>query len=93
MFASGYLKRKPTADAQARLRRLVRRLKLPARDVAAWLSILRQIVWKLQQAWKKRAALGIPWLRPTLPGRQRLAGDRQSGRSISTRRETPHPYG
>jgi TrmH family RNA methyltransferase len=49
MFASGYLKRKPTADAQARLRRLVRRLKLPARDVAAWLSILRQIVWKLQR--------------------------------------------
>ncbi len=49
MFASGYLKRKPTADAQARLRRLVRRLKLPARDVAAWLSILRQIVWKLQK--------------------------------------------
>ena len=48
MFASGYLKRKPTADAQARLRRLVRRLKLGARDVPAWLSILRQIVWKLQ---------------------------------------------
>ncbi len=49
MLASGYLKRKPTIDAQARLRRLVRRLNLPARDVAAWLSILRQIVWKVQQ--------------------------------------------
>ena len=49
MFASGYLKRKPTADAQARLRRLVRRLKLSARDVPAWLSILRQIVWKLER--------------------------------------------
>ena len=49
MLASGYLKRKPTADAQARLRRLVRRLNLQARDVAAWLSILRQIVWKVQQ--------------------------------------------
>lgn len=49
MFASGYLKRKPTADAQARLRRLVRRLQLGARDVPAWLSILRQIVWKLQR--------------------------------------------
>jgi TrmH family RNA methyltransferase len=49
MFASGYLKRKPTVDAQARLRRLVRRLKLSARDVPAWLSILRQIVWKLQR--------------------------------------------
>jgi len=49
MLASGYLKRKPTADAQVRLRRLVRRLNLQARDVAAWLSILRQIVWKVQQ--------------------------------------------
>jgi TrmH family RNA methyltransferase len=49
MLASGYLKRKPTADAEARLRRLVRRLNLQARDVAAWLSILRQIVWKIQQ--------------------------------------------
>jgi TrmH family RNA methyltransferase len=48
MCASGYLKRKPTADAQARLRRLVRRLNVSAGDVAAWLSILRQIVWKLQ---------------------------------------------
>jgi tRNA/rRNA methyltransferase len=49
MLASGYLKRKPTADAEARLRRLVRRLHLQARDIAAWLSILRQIVWKVQQ--------------------------------------------
>jgi tRNA/rRNA methyltransferase len=49
MLASGYLKRKPTADAQARLRRLVRRMKISAGDVPAWLSILRQIVWKCQQ--------------------------------------------
>jgi TrmH family RNA methyltransferase len=49
MLASGYLKRKPTADAQARLRRLVRRLHLQARDMPAWLSILRQIVWKVHQ--------------------------------------------
>jgi TrmH family RNA methyltransferase len=49
MLASGYLKRKPTADAQARLRRLVRRMKLSAGDVPAWLSILRQIVWKCQR--------------------------------------------
>jgi tRNA/rRNA methyltransferase len=48
MVASGYLKRKPTADAAERLRRLVRRLKLPARDTVAWLGILRQILWKLQ---------------------------------------------
>lgn len=49
MVASGYLKRKPTADAEERLRRLVRRLKLPARDTVAWLGILRQILWKLER--------------------------------------------
>jgi len=48
MVASGYLKRKPTSDAEQRLRRLVRRLKLPAGDVGAWLGILRQILWKLR---------------------------------------------
>lgn len=53
MLASGYLKRKPTIDAQARLRRLVRRLKISARDVPAWLSILRQIVWKCHQPQSK----------------------------------------
>ncbi len=47
MVASGYLKRRPTRDARERVRRLVRRLKLPARDVAAWLGILRQTVWKM----------------------------------------------
>jgi TrmH family RNA methyltransferase len=47
LYASGYLKRRPTSDAEERVRRLVRRLKLPARDVAAWLGILRQTVWKL----------------------------------------------
>jgi TrmH family RNA methyltransferase len=47
-YASGYLKRRPTSDAEERVRRLVRRLKLPARDVAAWLGILRQTLWKLR---------------------------------------------
>jgi len=47
LYASGFLTRKPTTDAEERVRRLVRRLKLPARDVASWLGILRQIVWKL----------------------------------------------
>ena len=47
MVTSGYLKRKPTSDAEERLRRLVRRLKLQAGDVPAWLGILRQIEWKL----------------------------------------------
>jgi TrmH family RNA methyltransferase len=48
MYASGYLKRRPTRDAEQRVRRLVRRLGLPARDVGAWLGILRQILWKLR---------------------------------------------
>jgi TrmH family RNA methyltransferase len=47
MYASGYLKRRPTADAAERVRRLVRRLKLPAGDLSAWLGIFRQTLWKL----------------------------------------------
>ena len=47
MRLSGYLNRHPTSDAEERLRRLVRRMNLPASDVAAWLSILRQIARKL----------------------------------------------
>jgi tRNA/rRNA methyltransferase len=47
LYASGFLTRKPTSDAEERVRRLVRRLRLPAQDMASWLGILRQIVWKL----------------------------------------------
>jgi TrmH family RNA methyltransferase len=48
MRASGYLERRPIADVEERIRRLVRRLNLPVRDGVAWLGILRQIVWKLR---------------------------------------------
>jgi TrmH family RNA methyltransferase len=48
LYASGFLIRKPTSDAEERVRRLVRRLRLPARDMASWLGILHQIVWKLK---------------------------------------------
>ena len=48
MRASGYLERRPIADVEERIRRLVRRLNLPVRDAVAWLGILRQIVWKLR---------------------------------------------
>jgi TrmH family RNA methyltransferase len=47
LLASGYLNRRRVRDADERLRRLVRRLNLPARDATIWLGILRQIVWKL----------------------------------------------
>jgi TrmH family RNA methyltransferase len=48
MRLSGYLERRPIADVEERIRRLVRRLNLPVGDVVAWLGILRQIVWKLR---------------------------------------------
>jgi TrmH family RNA methyltransferase len=48
MLASGYLKRRPIADVDERIRRMVRRLNLPASDTVAWLGILRQILWKLR---------------------------------------------
>jgi TrmH family RNA methyltransferase len=45
--ASGYLDRRKVNDVEDRVRRLVRRLNLPARDSEVWLGMLRQIVWKL----------------------------------------------
>jgi TrmH family RNA methyltransferase len=44
---SGYLDLRRVADGQERIRRLVRRLNLPARDSVIWLGILRQILWKM----------------------------------------------
>jgi TrmH family RNA methyltransferase len=44
---SGYLGRRHVADAEPRIRRLVRRLNLPARDAVIWLGIWRQILWKM----------------------------------------------
>lgn len=52
MRGSGYLARRPIADVEERMRRLVRRLKLPSRDAIVWHGILRQIVWKQRQAGK-----------------------------------------
>jgi len=48
MRGSGYLDRRPIADVEERMRRLICRLNLPARDAVVWLGILRQIVWKLR---------------------------------------------
>jgi TrmH family RNA methyltransferase len=45
--ASGYLGRRRVTDAEPRIRRLVRRLNLPARDAVIWQGILRQILWKI----------------------------------------------
>jgi TrmH family RNA methyltransferase len=47
LHTSGYLSRRRVADSEERIRRLVRRLNLPARDAVIWLGILRQILWKM----------------------------------------------
>lgn len=47
LHASGFLTRRRVADADQRIRRLVRRLNLPARDAVIWQGMLRQILWKL----------------------------------------------
>jgi TrmH family RNA methyltransferase len=45
---SGFLGRRRVADAEMRIRRLIRRLQLPARDAVIWQGMLRQILWKLR---------------------------------------------
>jgi tRNA/rRNA methyltransferase len=51
---SGFLDLRRVADSEQRIRRLVRRLHLPARDAVIWLGIFRQIVWKLRSGQTKR---------------------------------------
>jgi TrmH family RNA methyltransferase len=50
---SGFLDLRRVADSEQRIRRLVRRLHLPARDAVIWLGIFRQILWKLRSAEQK----------------------------------------
>jgi TrmH family RNA methyltransferase len=49
LSASGFLDLRKVADADERVRRLVRRLNLPSRDADMWTGIMRQIVWKLRE--------------------------------------------
>jgi tRNA/rRNA methyltransferase len=46
LHASGYVN--PAASTDQKVRRLVRRLQLPAQDVETWLGILRQLMWKMR---------------------------------------------
>jgi TrmH family RNA methyltransferase len=46
---SGYLNQRTSKSAELKLRRLVRRLEVPASDAETWLGILRQILWKVKQ--------------------------------------------
>lgn len=57
MKHSGYLARRPVADVEERMRRLIRRLNLPTRDAVVWLGILRQIAWKLRTSGKAKTTI------------------------------------
>lgn len=46
---SGYVHERTDTSSELKLRRLIRRLGLPASDAETWLGILRQILWKLKQ--------------------------------------------
>jgi len=46
---SGFVQQSTAASTELKVRRLVRRLGMPASDSETWLGILRQILWKLKQ--------------------------------------------
>ncbi|MFL6415630.1 MAG: RNA methyltransferase [Bryobacteraceae bacterium] len=46
---SGYVGRTTSSSTELKIRRLVRRLTLPAGDAETWLGILRQILWKVKK--------------------------------------------
>jgi TrmH family RNA methyltransferase len=45
---SGYVKPQAAASTEEKIRRMVRRLAIPASDADVWMGILRQILWKLR---------------------------------------------
>ena len=47
--ASGYLTSRVSSATEEKIRRLVRRLNLPASDAELWLGIWRQVAWRLRQ--------------------------------------------
>jgi TrmH family RNA methyltransferase len=49
LTASGYVKPRTAGSTEEKLRRLVRRLQLPAEDSEVWLGMVRQLAWKLKQ--------------------------------------------
>ncbi len=54
LHTSGFLGRRRVTDAEERIRRLVRRLNLPARDAVIWLGMLRQMMWKMNSGKEPR---------------------------------------
>lgn len=49
LAASGYLQPRSGAATREKVRRLVRRLQLPASDAEVWLGMLRKMTWKLRR--------------------------------------------
>jgi TrmH family RNA methyltransferase len=47
---SGYIKPVVASSSEEKVRRMVRRLHISARDVSMWLGILRQVLWKLRSS-------------------------------------------
>jgi tRNA/rRNA methyltransferase len=45
---SGYINERTSQSTELKVRRLIRRLGLPASDAETWLGILRQILWKVK---------------------------------------------
>jgi TrmH family RNA methyltransferase len=54
LSTSSYMLPQRAAETEQRIRRMVRRIKLSAQDVEAWLGILRHVQWQLRQG-KKNA--------------------------------------
>ena len=52
--ASGYIKPGSATNSEEKVRRLIRRLNLPAQDAVVWLGIMRQILWKVNLGAKPR---------------------------------------
>jgi tRNA/rRNA methyltransferase len=46
---SGYVHEKTSQSTELKIRRLIRRLEIPAGDVETWLGIFRQVLWKVKQ--------------------------------------------
>jgi TrmH family RNA methyltransferase len=49
---SGYIKPGSATNTEEKVRRLIRRLNLPAQDAVVWLGIMRQILWKVNEGEK-----------------------------------------
>jgi tRNA/rRNA methyltransferase len=46
---SGYVNERTSSSTELNIRRLVRRLSIPAADIETWLGIFRQILWKVKK--------------------------------------------